>query len=318
MTQIPELPLAGADVWHGPEIQHDPDWIYTLTDQDISELQHALAQGKATGKDKFDWQPSDFPLTSLAEKMKDWMEELNSGRGFILIKGFPVKTYSKYDCAMLYWGMGLYMGKAVSQNAEGDLLTDVRDTGIAPQPGVRLYKTRAEQDFHVDGSDVVGLFCLRSGRSGGISQIVSSTAILNDIARRDPSLVSVLFETFPFDNHGQEKPGENPWFELPICRMEEGRLRTFFLPWYIRDSQRFDLAPRLTAAQLKCVELFESIANDPAFHLNIDFEPGDMQFLKNSAILHKRTEYEDWEDEDAKRHLLRLWLNCRGRSKVPE
>ncbi len=41
------------------------------------------------------------------------------------------------------------------------------------------------------------------------------------------------------------------------------------------------------------------------------FQPGDMQFLKNSVILHARSDYEDFDDPDAKRHLLRLWLAAR-------
>jgi hypothetical protein len=40
----------------------------------------------------------------------------------------------------------------------------------------------------------------------------------------------------------------------------------------------------------------------------MDFRPGDMQFLKNASILHKRTAYTDWDDPALKRHLLRLWL----------
>jgi hypothetical protein len=52
----------------------------------------------------------------------------------------------------------------------------------------------------------------------------------------------------------------------------------------------------------------ESTANDPALYLDMEFRPGDMQLLKNSVILHKRTEYEDWDEPDRKRHLLRLWL----------
>jgi hypothetical protein len=53
----------------------------------------------------------------------------------------------------------------------------------------------------------------------------------------------------------------------------------------------------------------ESIANEPALYLDMDFEPGDIQLLKNSAILHKRTAYEDWPDPARRRHLLRLWLS---------
>jgi len=37
--------------------------------------------------------------------------------------------------------------------------------------------------------------------------------------------------------------------------------------------------------------------------------PGDIQFLHNHQIVHARTAYEDFEEEDQKRHLLRLWLS---------
>jgi hypothetical protein len=52
----------------------------------------------------------------------------------------------------------------------------------------------------------------------------------------------------------------------------------------------------------------EQTANDPSLYLDMEFLPGDIQLLKNSVILHKRTEYEDWEEPERKRHLLRLWL----------
>ena len=56
------------------------------------------------------------------------------------------------------------------------------------------------------------------------------------------------------------------------------------------------------------IELVETTANDPALYLDMEFRPGDIQFLKNSVILHKRTAYEDSEEPERKRHLLRLWL----------
>jgi predicted transport protein len=42
--------------------------------------------------------------------------------------------------------------------------------------------------------------------------------------------------------------------------------------------------------------------------LNINFEPGDMQFLNNYVILHSRTSFADFSEPEKKRHLLRLWL----------
>lgn len=71
-------------------------------------------------------------------------------------------------------------------------------------------------------------------------------------------------------------------------------------------SQRNAATPRLTAEQLAATELIENIANDPEFHVEMDFQPGDIQLLNNSVILHAREEYED--QPAATRHLLRLWL----------
>ena len=311
MHDIPTNFLATPDAWRGPDLQARRDWIYVLSPAEVTELKAALQVGLASGKPMNAWTQEDFPLPVLAGTVRAWMEELNIGRGFVLVRGFPVQDHSKEECERIYWGMGLYMGAAVSQNSDGDLLGHVRDTGVAPEKGVRLYKTRVEQDFHVDGADIIGLFCLRAGKSGGVSRIVSSVAVFNEIMRTRPDLIPTLFETFPFDNHGQEAPGAPPWFDFPVCHMADGRLRTFFVPWYIRDSQRFEAAPRLSDKQVACVEAIETIANDPAFYLDMDFEPGDMQLLKNASIMHKRTAYEDWDAPDQKRHLLRLWLTAR-------
>jgi hypothetical protein len=43
----------------------------------------------------------------------------------------------------------------------------------------------------------------------------------------------------------------------------------------------------------------------------MELRPGDIQWLKNSVILHARTEYEDFPEPERKRHLLRLWLTSR-------
>jgi Taurine catabolism dioxygenase TauD, TfdA family len=297
------------DAWRGMEIQANTAWIYHLTPSDVDELIAALAVARGSGREMAALTKEDFPLPQLGSKIATWAEELNRGRGFQLLRGFPVREHSKEDCELVYWGIGLHIGTAVSQNTDGDLLGHVRDVGADPNAyGVRLYKTRAEQDFHTDGADVIGLFCLRSGRSGGVSRIVSSVAIYNELVRQRPDLAIVLRENFPFDTQGQHKNGQQPWFDFPICHEENGRLRTFFIPWYIRESQAHKDAPRLSADQVTCVEMIEWIANQKEFYLDMYFEPGDMQFLKNAAVLHKRTEYEDWDDPEEKRHLLRLWL----------
>jgi hypothetical protein len=228
---------------------------------------------------------SDYPLPVLGPAIQRWMLELDAGRGFILVRGFPAAFYSEEDSAFAYWLIGLHMGRPVPQNRKGDLLGHVRDDGADPkQPGIRFYRTRARLEFHTDGADIIGLLCLHAAKSGGLSRIASSVSIFNELLHRRPELLSALFENFPF----------------PICRYHEGRLGTLYIGWYIRNAQRFPEVPRLTTVQSEVLNLIDSIANDRTFYLDMDFEPGDMQFLKNVVILHARTEYEDWEEPDKK------------------
>ena len=298
--------------WKGNEIVRDPSWIHRLTPAEIAELERAIRAGRATGKPLGALTREDFDLPVLTPAIRGWMDALNRGRGFVLVKGFPVFEHSTQDLEIAYWALGRNMGDPVPQNRGGDLLGHVRDTGeIASNPKVRLYKTTKRQDFHADGSDIVGLFCLRRAKSGGLSQIVSSISIYNEFVRRRPDLVPSLFEPLYWDRAGEFLPGEKPYMKLPICYVANGHVRMFYIGWYIRDGQQHPEAPRFTKAQVEMLELIEEIANDPAFHLSMDFEPGDIQFLKNSAILHCRTEYEDFEAPERKRHLLRLWLTAR-------
>ena len=45
---------------------------------------------------------------------------------------------------------------------------------------------------------------------------------------------------------------------------------------------------------------------------------GDIQILNNHAILHSRTEFEDWPEPERKRHLLRLLMFTPAFADVPD
>jgi TfdA family taurine catabolism dioxygenase TauD len=312
MTITPVQPVHGESAWTGPEMGSHRDWVHELSSAEIADLDRAVAHARSTGRSLAQLTRDDFPIGMLAQSVDRWLDALDTGRGFVLVRGVPVERYGEEDSSLAYWGLGLHLGRAVSQNAAGDLLGHVRDAGLTRRdPTVRLYRTRENLGFHCDGSDIVGLLCLRPAKSGGTSRIVSSVAIYNEIVRRRPDLVPALYQPFPFDRNGEEGPGEPPYFQVPICREADGRLRTFYIGWYIRDSQRHPQAPRLSRAQSEVIDLIDEIASDPAIHLDMDFRPGDIQWLKNAAILHARTEFEDYAEPDRKRHLLRLWLTSR-------
>lgn len=222
-----------------------------------------------------------------------------------------MERLSTEETELGYLGLGLMLGTPVGQDADATLLGHVRDEGVArTNPSVRFYRTNHRQDFHTDGADIVGLLCLAKAKSGGESRIASSDAVYNEILRRRPDLTEVLYEPFPWDRNDEQSPGEDPYFMLPVFNDVAGTPRIFFIGWYIRDSQRHPQAPRLTAPQLEALDLIESIANDPAFHLQMAFEPGDIQLISNAKILHSREAFEDFSEPDGQRHLLRLWLTA--------
>ncbi len=293
----------------GNQISDQTSWIYHLSHAEINELVEAVKFLVSLEKPIVGIKREDFPLKVLAEGISKWSEELNDGLGFVLVRGFPTEKYNLTENSLAYWIIGRHLGEPISQNSDGEMLVSIRDLGADPNDvNTRLYKTRAEQDFHTDAADIIGLQCLQKSKSGGASRIVSSVSVYNEIVRQRPDLSPLLFEDFYWHLHGQNLPNQPPYFKLPVCAIKNGHFRMFYLGWYIRNAQLIEGVPKLSNEQNEVLELLESIANNPNFYLDMNFEKGDMQFLKNSVILHKRTSYEDFTEPEKKRHLLRLWL----------
>jgi RNA polymerase sigma factor (SigZ family) len=313
MTKAPTQLAPARSFWTRADVEDARAWTEHLTALELDDLSHIVAslEGRSLESLTREALPTRGPI---AEAARRWRDALERGLGFVLVRGLDVDAVSLEELTLSYAVLGLHLGSFVPQNLRGELLTHIRDTGADPNlPSTRLYTTRAEQDFHTDGADIIGLLCRRTSRIGGASRIVSSGAIVREIQRTRPDLYPVLFEDFPW--RYQEEGSPPILLTRPICtatsKTEQGaRLNTFFIPWYIRRSQELPDAPRLTPEQSETVETIERLANDPRFFLDMVFEPGDIQWLKNAAILHKRTAYEDFEEPDRKRHLLRLWLSA--------
>lgn len=306
-------PLTGPAAWRGAEIARRDDWRVRLGATQIAELDRALAAARATGRPLETLRRDDFPLPALAGAIAGWVRELRSGRGFLLVQGLPVGRWGDEDSALVFWCLGLHLGRPGAQNPQGDLLGHVIDTGEeAANPNVRRYRTAGEIAYHCDLADVVGLLCLRTARRGGASRIVSSVSVYNELLRRRPDLVPRLYEPFLLDARDEEKEGRVPYVPIPPCRHAGGRLRTFYHSDYFRSAQRHASAPRFTRDERTLLDLYEEIASSPELRLDMSFEPGDVQLVSNHVVLHARTAYEDAPDPAHRRHLLRLWLSLEG------
>ncbi len=298
-------PFVGPKAWTGTQLLASDEWIHHLSDDEIDELIVATHHARTRGGEIGSLTRDQFPLPTMAATLASWSDELTDGRGFLLVRGVPTNDLTGPDVELLYYGLGVHLGVPVSQNTDGDLLGHVRDTGADPtDPGVRLYKTRAAQPFHTDGSDVVGLMCLRPARVGGASTLVSSWAVYNAMRDRRPDLARLWFEPFSFDLYEQQAPGARGWFDTCIGNVLGDRLFTFYLRFYIDQAQRHADVERLTPGRVEFLDLLDSLCHE--LRLDMEFQPGDIQWLANASIFHGRTAYDD--DPNQPRHLLRLWL----------
>jgi len=309
--EAPRLaPVTSRAAWRGSDLAGRDDWRFALTRAHVEELEAALQHAAGTGRPTGELSAADFPLPTLSREIARWRSEIRDGRGFQVVSGVPVDRLSQAEAERLFWCLGLHMGRPGAQNPQGDLLGHVTDTGASSDdPFVRLYRTSAEIAYHCDAADVVGLLCLRRARKGGASRIVSSVSVYNQLLAEHPEWVERLYQPFLLDLRNEDASGALRHLPVPPCRHADGRLRTFYHSDYYRSVQRHDDVAPLGEMEQALLDRYEEIASSPELHLDMDLEPGDIQWLSNHVILHARTAYEDDPEPDRKRHLLRLWLS---------
>ncbi|OVZ61493.1 hypothetical protein CDO46_19085 [Pigmentiphaga sp. NML030171] len=323
MTEMLQQPYTGPSAWTRPQMEADKSWIYTLSPAEVDEIRGAVAAARATGKPLESISRADFPLAGLSDRLAALGEELENGRGFEMWRGLPVEDWSLEERSIAYWGLGQYLGDAVVQNARGELFGHVRDTtaGADPQTNAntRFYHTNRAAPFHVDGADIVGLMCVRTAKAGGAGLVVSSTSIYNALLRDHPDMIPLLYEPLWFDHRGERNAVTGqPYWVTSICGWTNGKLSMMYLRNFIESAQRYEGAPPLTERHRKLLELIDHYAESPELCLSMEFLPGDIQWLNNHMTLHSRTEFLDWEEDERKRWLMRLWLNRRERNRYTD
>lgn len=316
---MPAGPISGPAAWRADEMRERDDWVHVLSKPEVDEVVAAAGAFEQRSLNIATMSRDEFPLPRLGPKLERIREVLIHGRGFSLLRGLPVADLSPRQRAVAYFGIGRYLGHAVSQNGMGHLLGHVIDLGRTNEDfTARTYQTRTRQFFHSDSSDIVGLLCIRKAKQGGLSAIVSSVTMYNEMLKRSPELTAELFEPQYFDRRGEVPEGADPWYRMPVFNWHEGVLSTHYVRRYIVSIRRLPDVPALTRRQIAAFDLFDEIAEMDHVQLRMAFEPGDMQFLHNPQILHDRTEYEDWDAGEGRRHLLRLWLCAAEGRPLPE
>ncbi len=297
--------------WTRADLEQDTSWVYHLNNTEITELERALTHAIKAGKKFFEMSREDFPLGGpIIDRLKQVVATTQTDYGFRLVRGFPVEHWTEDELRLFYWGLGLQLGVPRPQGKASAFMSDVRNAGGVYRASTgRGYNTNSRLDFHADGSDMVGLLVIRTAKSGGESLISSSINAHNTILRERPDLAELLYQPFTFSRQGEHAPEEPPYYQAPVFGMEQGRFVCRYIRNHITSAQlSFADVPRLTPQQTEALDFLDATLAREDFCYRMNFEPGDLQFINNHIVLHARTEYEDYEEPERKRFLLRLWL----------
>ncbi len=318
MTLLTES-LDDPAAWQGREMAARDDWTVTLSDDHLAEIVAAMDAVRSKGLSLFQVTREDFPLPTLSGLLRDQLDEVEGGRGFVRLRArLPVLDWDEDSVRLAFWGLGTNLGWAEGQDGAGNLLHDVRDIGrpFGSDDSIRYFQTNEAIDFHNDGADIFALCCRRAGSAGGRSRLVSAVEVFNVIARRDPDLAVVLQQDFPVDARGQRGDGARCQI-LPVYAYHGGLLNVLLKIAYIHSAQRFDEVPRLTDKQKAALALLEEVMEEDGMALEFDLEPGDIMIASNHVVLHGRTAFVDDGGPGAQRHMLRLWLTIPNGRPLP-
>jgi hypothetical protein len=306
----------GPFVWDGNTLDGGDDWVVQLSDNDVEELRASVRLSGQSNKPIGQLAKADFAFRDLGQKLETIKTQLLDGRGFVLIRGLPANQWTDEELVRAYWGMGTWLGDAVSQNAKAHLLGHVIDQRADNKGDTRIYQTNRAQPFHSDSCDIVGLLCLRSAKRGGASSIASSAAIHNALLDSDREALKTLYGMFYCDRYGEIPEGKEPLYPVHIFNTINEQLVCCGMDPDIRSAQRLEGVPALSAAQLHALDCFQETARQCA--LKMSLQRGDIQLANNLIVVHAREAFEDHSDLDKRRYLVRLWLSSSQGRQLPE
>lgn len=301
--------VAGPRAWRGADLGADGPWLLHLSAADRADIAAALRHARASGVAMLHWTRREFPLDRMAPTMAGIAAAIRDGIGFAVVRGLDISAYSEDEVGEIFWGLGLYLGDPLGQNPRGDLLGHVFDQGRSyGNLDVRGYETNAHLPFHSDSCDLLGLMCLRKGIAGGLSSLVSSTTVHNEILRQHPEHLGLLYNGFQYIRREEALTGKGVSEKrIPVFGHAEGVISSRYLRNQI-NAGAVKLGVPLTAMETEALDFMDATTQRPDLRLDFMLEPGDMEFANNYSTLHSRTEFTNGELPHQQRHMLRLWL----------
>ena len=287
------------------EIENNPTkFLINLSSKTINEL--IEKRTKLSNCDYNDYKELKKEIISLKR-------ELNDGCGFFIISGSCFTIFTRIEQRYIFTMISKILGELLIQNIKNEKLVEIKDEGKSMKTGGRYHQTNEGGSYHTDSPqwkevpDYVGLFCINPAKKGGISKFLSAYTIHNEFLKNKKDLLKILYERFHFDKRGEYEANESPTVFEPIFEYKDEKLNFRYLRDYIDGGHKLQNQP-LSDLQITALEYLDNITKIENLIVNYDLKAGDMVFFNNHRIVHGRTSFEDYEDENLKRFLIRVWI----------
>ena len=238
---------------------------------------------------------------------------LVSGCGFVIINGTCFKKFSKEEVQMIYQIFAKFLGELYIQNIQKEKLVLIKNEGKSMKTGGRYHQTKEGGSYHTDSPqwenvpDIIGLCCINPAKIGGTSKFISAYTIHNLFLQQNRQLLEVLYKKFYFDKRGEVEINEEATIFEPIIKFENNKLSFRYLRNYVEGGHKIQNKP-FTDEQDSALKLLDKNLFEKNIAVSYDLKKYDMTFFNNHRVIHGRTSFEDFENEEEKRLMIRTWI----------
>ena len=252
-------------------------------------------------------------LLLLKSEILEFKKKILDGFGLFIINGACLKDFSLKEKISIYTLIAEILGELIIQNIKQEKIVEIKDVGKSMQSGGRYHETREGGSHHTDSPqwedvpDYLGLFCVHNAKKGGTNLFLSAYTIHNRILKGRKDLLDILYEKFHFDKRGEFKEGESSTVFEPIFKFKDGKLYFRYLRNYIDAGHGIQNQP-LSESQKEALTYLDNSMLEEDMIMSYDLKPDDMVFSDNHWIVHGRTAFDDSDDPNLKRLMLRTWI----------
>ncbi|KAI0101662.1 hypothetical protein GGR51DRAFT_550964 [Nemania sp. FL0031] len=307
--------LCSQFVWSKKDFVNEASYVYHLSAAEKAELRQAKDEFKAQELDGNLVNKDNFRLPTLGPKLQDLANDIYDGKGFHVVRGLDPNDYSVEDLAIIQLGVQAYIADQCGrQDHRGNMLVHiVADNSSEIKLGHHRHSTSAISFHNEEAGDVVSWLTRGTSKSGGRCIIAPVYTIYNILAAHRPDVIRTLARS--------DWPVALPRFQCrPLLFYHESKLIMNFGRTPLLGSAthpRPEHLPQLNDRQREALDLVEAIAR--ALQMEIKTRSGDMHFINNFTILHRREGFVDGASADEKRHLVRMRLRSSTQGwSIPE